>query len=142
MSSSSFHHSHSLLKTASMQNKQPLIADFSCLDHYNTIYIPLLYCAKRYIFLMGGSGSGKSTFQAQKEIIKTFTPGNRLLVVRKVKDTMKESVFGELTGIISQWGLSSFFEVKHSPLQIRNIITGSDIVFRWMDDPEKVKSIK
>lgn len=120
----------------------PLIADFSCLDYYNPIYIPLLYNKKRYIFLMGWSGSGKSKFQSQKEIIKTFEPGNRLLVVRKVKDTMKESVFWELTGVISEWNLTHLFEIKHSPLSIRNIVTGSDVVFRGMDDPEKVKSIK
>jgi phage terminase large subunit len=28
-----------------------------------------------------------------------------------------------------------------SPLYIKNIISGSDIIFRGMDDPEKIKSI-
>lgn len=79
---------------------------------------------------MGGGGSGKSKFQAQKEIIKTYSPGNRLMAVRKVKETLKDSVFSELTGVIEDWGLSSHFEVTKSPMYVRNLLTGSDVVFR------------
>lgn len=116
--------------------------DFSDKSLYNEIYIPLLKNKKRYIFMKWGAWSGKSTFQAQKEIIKTYTPGNRLLAMRKVKDTIKESVFAELVWMIEAWGLEAHFQITKSPMYIKNIITWSDVVFRWMDNPEKIKSIR
>lgn len=91
---------------------------------------------------MWGSWSGKSTFEAQKEIIKTFDYDSRLLWVRKVKDTIKDSMFAELVGVIEAWDLEPYFEITKSPMMITNKITWSDIIFRWMDNPEKVKSIR
>jgi len=92
--------------------------------------------------MMGWWGSWKSKFEAQREIIRSYTPWNRLLWVRKVKDTIKESMYAELVWVIEDWWLGEQFEVKVSPLHIRNKITGSDMIFRGMDDPEKVKSVK
>lgn len=119
-----------------------MVIDFSNRDLYNYAYIPLLVNWKRYLFLMWGSWSWKSTFEAQKEIIKTFEKGSRLLWVRKVFWTIKDSMFAELVGVIIAWDLEPYFEITKSPMMIRNKITGSDIIFRWMDDPEKVKSIR
>ena len=116
--------------------------DFSNKDLYNPVYIPLLRNKKRYIFLKWWSWSGKSTFEAEKEIIQTYIPWNRLLWLRKVKDTIKESVFAELVGIIEMWWLQDHFQITKSPMYIKNLKTWSDIIFRWMDDPEKVKSIR
>ena len=116
--------------------------DFSNRELYNTKYIPLLRENRRYVFMLGGRGSGKSMFQAQKEIIKTFEKWNRLLAVRKVKDTLKESCYAELRGIIELWKLEDYFTCTVSPLQITNNLTGSDIVFRGLDYAPKIKSIK
>lgn len=91
---------------------------------------------------MWGSWSWKSTFQAEKEIAETYTPWNRLLAMRKVHVTIKESVFAELVGIIELWWISDDFEITKSPMYIKNKISWSDIVFRWMDNPEKIKSIR
>ena len=45
----------------------------------------------RYMVLMGGGGSGKSHFCAQKIVYRMLAdPGIRILVVRKVKNTIKE----------------------------------------------------
>lgn len=115
--------------------------DFSDIDLYNHKYIPLIECEKRYIFLMGGGWSGKSRFQAQKEIIMSFEKGNRLLCVRKVKDTIKDSMFAELVGVLSSWNISQHFTVTTSPMRIINNITWSDIIFRGLDDVEKIKSV-
>lgn len=97
---------------------------------------------KRYIFLIGGAGSGKSTFQAQKEVAKMFETNSRLLCIRKVHATLKESCFAELVGVIEEWKLTAYFDITRSPLYIRNKITGSDVLFRGMDNPEKIKSIR
>lgn len=118
------------------------VIDFSQRSLYNDTYIPLLHCKKRYIFMVGGGGSGKSVFQAQKEVINTFRTGNRMLGIRKIKDTIKDSMFAEIIQVIEDWNLVEHFDYTRSPLYIRNNKTGSDMIFRGMDDPEKVKSIK
>lgn len=118
-----------------------MIRDFSNINLYNTKYISLLNNKKRYIMLLWWGWSWKSRFEASKEIIKTYNKGNRLIAVRKVADTLKDSVYAELTGVIKEWGLQWDFEITKSPLYIKNKLTGSDILFRWMDDPEKIKSV-
>lgn len=116
--------------------------DFSNRELYNYKYIGLLRNMKRYIFLLWGGWSWKSKFTAQKEIIKTFEKGNRLLACRKVKDTLKDSVFAELTGVIDDWRLGEYFTITTSPMRIINNLTWSDCIFRWLDDVEKIKSVK
>ena len=118
-----------------------MLIDFSDKKLYNEIYIPLLKDNHRYIFLMWWAWSWKSFFVAQREIIKSFGKWNKLMVVRKVKDTHKDSTYWELTNIIKIWNLEQYFDITKSPLWIRNKLTGNDIIFRWMDDPEKIKSV-
>jgi len=62
--------------------------------------------------------------------------------VRKVKDTIKDSVFAELTGVIDDWKLGEYFDITTSPMKITNKLTGSDCIFRGLDDVEKIKSVK
>lgn len=118
-----------------------MIIDWSERRLYNEKYIPLLKDQKRYIFLVGGGGSGKSVFQSQKEIIKSYEKGNRCLCVRKVKDTLKQSMFQELKTRIEGYGLQDHFHITESPMYIKNKITGSDFIFRGLDDVEKIKSV-
>lgn len=119
-----------------------MLVDFSNKDLYNYKYIPYLKEKRRYVFMMWWGWSWKSKFQAQKEIIKTFEKWNRLLWVRKVKDTIKDSIFAELEGVINEWWLSEHFEITKSPMYIKNKLSWSDILFRGVDDVEKLKSVK
>ena len=91
--------------------------------------------------MMGWWWSGKSKFEAQREVIESFEAWNRLLGVRKVKDTIKDSIFAELCGVINGWGMASYFTITSSPMRIVNNLSGSDIIFRWLDDVEKIKSV-
>lgn len=61
--------------------------------------------------------------------------------VRNVKDTIKDSVFAELCGVISSWNLSKYFQITTSPMRIVNLVSGSDMIFRGLDDVEKIKSV-
>jgi len=119
-----------------------MIVDFSNRELFNYKYIPLLRDKNRYIFLMWWWWSWKSKFTAQKEIIKSFEKWNRLLWVRKVKDTIKDSVFAELEWVIDDWKLNDYFQITKSPLYIKNKLSWSDVIFRWLDDVEKIKSVK
>jgi len=79
--------------------------DFSNPELYNEKFMPILTNTKRYVFMMGGAGSGKSVFHSQKEIIKSFMSKTRCLCVRKVQATIKDSVYAELCSRIEEWGL-------------------------------------
>lgn len=109
---------------------------------FNSTYIHILHDTHRYLHLYGGAGSGKSIFAAQKEIIKSFEPGQRTLVIRKVHRTMKTSVFLLMKDIVSQWNLQDHFTFNRGDLSIMNNLTGSEFILSGLDDPEKLKSIQ
>ena len=97
---------------------------------------------KEYIF-KGGRGSLKSSFIGFKivEIIKNY-PDINGCVVRKVSNTIKDSVYAQIKWCILQLGLEEEFDFKVSPLEITYKKTGQKIYFRGADDPAKLKSIK
>lgn len=117
-----------------------MLRDFSNKDLYNEKFIPIIKNSKRYLILMWWGWSWKSKFVSQNEVIKSYSK-NRLICVRKIWETIKDSQFQEIKTTIEQWGLSWDFEITKSPLYIKNKISWSDILFKWMDDPEKIKSI-
>lgn len=119
-------------------------ADFSDPKLYNRAYIPLFYNDTPFLHLFGSAGSGKSRFEAQREIVESFEPerkNRKTLVVRKVYNTLKDSCYSELKTVIYDWGLEAQFDILKSPLQITHKITGVVFVFAGLDDVEKVKSI-
>jgi PBSX family phage terminase large subunit len=109
----------------------------------NRVYRPLLDNKDRYLVLYGGAGSGKSVFAVQKLILRMLQEsGHRILVVRKVASTLRESVFALFASTISSWGLSKAFTVpKGSGDMTISCGNGSQIIFTGLDDPEKLKSI-
>ena len=109
----------------------------------NPIYFPLYIEETRYLVLVGGGGSGKSVFAAQKIIYRMLaepTAKHRILVVRKVAKTLRESVFALLKGIISDWGFANLFEYNKSDMTI-TCKNGNQILMAGLDDVEKLKSI-
>jgi len=124
---------------------QKIKCDFSDVDLYNPVYIPLFENKSRFLHLWGSAGSGKSVFASQKEIVLSFDWARRkrkTLVIRKVKDTIKESVYSELKGVISDWDLDDYFDILKSPLLITNKLTGVEFIFFGLDDVGKLKSIR
>lgn len=117
---------------------------------FNSVYLDkdLLNNRDRYLVLMGGGGSGKSVFAAQKLIIRMMkesdaTYKHRFLVLRKVKDTLRGSVFEQLKSVIQRWNLEPLFQMpkgRNSELYIK-CKNGNEIIFAGLDDVEKLKSI-
>lgn len=68
-------------------------------------------------------------------------PGSNLLVIRKTYRTLKDSCFTELKWAINRLGVSRWWEIKESPLEMTYKPTGQKIYFRGLDDPLKVTSI-
>jgi phage terminase large subunit len=95
-----------------------------------------------YLFY-GGRGSTKSSFISLATIyLLVNNPGIHALATRQVGNTLRDSVFSQLTWAIGELGLSDKFKKTTSPLEIIYIPTGQRIYFRGADDPLKIKSIK
>lgn len=93
--------------------------------------------------LNGGRGSGKSSFAGVEVVLALKrNPDMHALVVRRIKDTIKDSVYAQIVWAIDMLGLSGEFVCKKSPLEIVKRSTGQTIYFRGADDPGKIKSIK
>lgn len=102
----------------------------------------------REYYLEGGRGSTKSSFISEK-IIELLENNPRMcaVVLRKVKDTLKDSVFAQLEWAIDTLsetypGLKDRYKITKSPLEITNTKTGQVIYFRGADDYGKIKSLK
>lgn len=93
--------------------------------------------------LYGGRGSTKSSFVSMMilELIKR-NENVHAVVCRKVKDTLRDSVYAQLVWAIGELGLDNEFTCKVSPMEIVYKPTGQKIFFRGADDPGKLKSIK
>ena len=95
-----------------------------------------------YHVLKGGRGSAKSTHIAFKIVMDMMKYPITTLCVRKVGNTLAESVFEQLKEAIDMLGVSAYWKIQKSPLQLIYIPTGNKIIFRGADDPAKIKSIK
>ena len=96
----------------------------------------------------GGRGSAKSSYWSEKTIeILENNPNMCAIVIRKVGNTLKDSVFSQLGWAIDQLnesypGLRDDYKSTKSPLEINKLSTEQRIYFRGADDPGKIKSIK
>uniref|UniRef100_A0A6M3XI74 Putative terminase n=1 Tax=viral metagenome TaxID=1070528 RepID=A0A6M3XI74_9ZZZZ len=109
----------------------------------NPIYRIILYNERRYLILKGGSGAGKSHFACQKILYRIITePNHRFLIIRKVKDTIRKSVFQLFRDYISKWELSEEFKINLTDMTITFRSNGNEILFAGVDDPDKLKSIE
>lgn len=95
----------------------------------------------RYI-LKGGRGSAKSTHIGCRIIMDIIKYPVSALVVRKVGNTLSESVYEQLKECAAMLGVEQYFSFKVSPLQIVYLPRGNKILFRGADDPQKIKSLK
>ena len=89
----------------------------------------------------GGAGSGKSYFVMQKIILKALDSQRKVLIVRKVGATLKESVWSLTLELIHTGGLTpAVKQINKSDLTIE-FLNGSALLFKGLDDSEKIKSI-
>lgn len=97
---------------------------------------------KKNVF-KGGRGATKSSYISLKiiELLKNNS-NMHACIVRKVKTTLKDSVYAQIKWAIKELGLYDDFDYKVSPLEITHKKTGQKIYFRGCDDPIKLKSIK
>lgn len=91
----------------------------------------------------GGRGGAKSSFISIEVILLLLThPECHAVVMRKVGNTLRSSVYAQICWAIASLGLSSRFKCTVSPMECTYIKTGQKILFFGLDDPGKLKSIK
>ena len=81
---------------------------------------------------MKGAGSGKSHFVVQQMLIKALESQRKMLVIRKVTATLRDSVFAEFQSAISKFGLYDQCKIVSSLLTIE-LPNGSQLIFKGMD---------
>ena len=108
---------------------------------FNAAYLPhLTDYSKRYEVYYGGAGSGKSYFVAQKLVYKALRSTRRILVLRKVNRTTKNSTFQLLLNTLSSWQILNRCKVNKTDYTI-TLPNGSQFLCMGLDDQEKLKSI-
>ena len=91
----------------------------------------------------GGRGSGKSSFVSVELILLLLRyPDCHAVVLRKVANTLRTSVYAQICWAIAELGLTSRFRCTVSPMECTYLPTGQKILFFGLDDPGKLKSIK
>lgn len=96
-----------------------------------------------HYWLKGGRGSTKSSFIGIEIILGIMSdPSSNAVVLRKVKDTLKDSVYEQLSWAIEMLGVDKYWHKSISPLGLTYKPTGQKIIYRGADNPKKIKSIK
>jgi len=108
---------------------------------FNEVYQPhITDYSKRYEIYYGGAGSGKSYFVAQKLVYKALTDCRKILVLRKVGRTVKNSVFQLIIDTLVQFKIKDKCKINKTDFSIE-LPNGSLFLCSGLDDPEKIKSI-
>lgn len=108
---------------------------------FNSAYLPYaMDYSKRYECYYGGAGSGKSHFIGQKLVLKALTGRRKMLIIRKVGNTSKDSTFQMIKDTLQFFKIYDQCKVNKTDLTIE-LMNGSIFIFKGLDDPEKIKSI-
>lgn len=109
----------------------------------NTIYHQAVNNQSLILVLYGSASSGKSYFAAQKIILRCLTEvGHRFLIIRKVGNTLKDSVFQLLKDVIMEFDVYNEFEINKTDKTFVHKLTGNEIICKGLDEPEKIKSVQ
>ena len=91
----------------------------------------------------GGRGSLKSSFISIEIVLGMMSDKSaNAVILRRVKDTLRESVYDQMLWAIDMLGVSHLWHDSLSPLSITYKPTGQKIVFKGADKPKKVKASK
>lgn len=92
----------------------------------------------------GGASSGKSYGVVQKVVLKALKPWNyprKVLWLRKVDRTVQDSIYEDVKECLAKWGLLAQCKINETTKKI-TLPNKAIFMFRGMQDPERIKSIK
>lgn len=102
----------------------------------NPAYIPYMNKTQFLQIFFGGSSSGKSFFITDKIVLDVLN-GVNWLCCRNVGNTIKRSVFNEITKSISSMGVKQYFAINKSDMLITCKLNEKQIMFCGLDRPKK-----
>ena len=122
----------------------PLSTTFRASENINPTYYKVWHTQKPYIILKGGRNSFKSSVIALLLVFKMAQAVNQgkqveIIVIRKVANTLYDSVYQQIKWAIDKYGLGNKFEYRKSPYKIIHKGTNSTFHFYGQDDYEKLK---
>lgn len=88
----------------------------------------------------GGAGSGKSYGATQKIYLKALKYKRKVLVVRKIQRSIKDSIWSLIVSHLVNSGFYEACRINRSDFEIE-LPNGSIFLFKGLDDREKIKSI-
>lgn len=102
------------------------------------IYDWLEFSGARINVIYGGAGSGKSYTIAQFLLFEKFLNerNKRILVSRKTNPSLKDSAYLLFLDLLNEYGIP----YQHNKAEQNVSFNGNRLVFRSMDNPEKIKS--
>ena len=96
-----------------------------------------------HYWLKGGRGSTKSSFVSIEIILGMMKdPNANAVVLRKVGETLEDTVYAQLIWAIEKLGVSQYWEYKKSPLKLIYKPTGQEIKFRSANNKEDYRKLK
>ena len=119
-------------------------------EEQTTVFLPAVVgggygafwrCRKRYRVVKGGKASKKSSTAALWYILHLMKyPGANLLVVRQVYRTHADSTYAQLRWAIRRLRVEHLWRAGREPLELTYLPTGQRILFRGLDNVEKLAS--
>lgn len=102
--------------------------------------VPLLQ-SKRYKGAYGGRGGAKSHFFAEQVILRAYTRPSRIVCIREVQNSIKDSVKQLLADKIAAFDLGPYFDVLDNEIRGPG---GSLIIFKGMQsyNADNIKSLE
>ena len=123
------------------------VAGANYLKNISSAYGAVSVSAVKHLYthymITGGRGSGKSSWAAMTVVCLLMDhPDVNALVLRKVANTLRDSVYNQYLWALETLGVSDYWDARKSPLELVYEPTGQRILFRGADDPAKLKGIK
>lgn len=111
--------------------------------HFSNVHLDCKKHGHTHYWLKGGRGSTKSSFISLELLLLLIkNPSCHAVVMRKVGNTIRNSVFAQMEWAIDALMLTGKFKVRTSPPEIIYKKTGQKILFLGVDDKSKIKSLK
>ncbi len=95
----------------------------------------------RNIIMFGGSSSGKTYSMAQIVLILTLWEDTSHLVMRKVGASIRDTVYQDFKNAAEQLGITHLFKFNDGNKIITCLENKARIVFKGVDDAEKIKGL-
>lgn len=112
---------------------------------YYGLHADIEAAAHQYYNLPGGRGSCKSSFvslEIVNGVMQDESGHSNAIIFRRTANTMRESVYSQIAWAIDILGVNEYWRGNVSPMSWTYTPTGAQILFRGLDDSNKLRSIK